>query len=125
MSLAHDLLLGAALAGPIALGLLLVVAATRSADANSHDLSDYRAPIDAPTEEIETSPEPQPEPDRAAVIAAVVASQPFDPATVPWTPPYADLVIASVLRRYGDSPADIAGRWLRDIAEVERQAVPA
>lgn len=36
---------------------------------------------------------------------------------VPWKPPYADLVIAQVLRRYGDNPADIARRWLREAAE--------
>jgi hypothetical protein len=129
MSLAHDLLLAAALAAPIALGTLWVVAATGPADADTHDLSDYHAPEDPPADDTDdgadTDPQPQPEPDRAAVVAAVVASQPFDPRSVPWTPPYAELVIAQVLRRYGDSPADIAGRWLRDIANVERQAVAA
>ena len=125
MSLAHDLLTAAVLGAPIASGLLLVVAATRNADANTHDLSDYHAP-DTEQATAEPDPAPQPQPDRAAVVAAVVASQPFDPATVPWTPPYAELVIASVLRRYGDSPEDIARTWLRGIADDERRAaVPA
>ena len=123
MSLTHDLLVAAPLVASILGGTLLVVAATRSADADSHDLSDYHAPDTEPAT-AEPDPEPQPEPDRAAVVAAVVASQPFDPSTVPWTPPYAELVIAQVLRRYGDSPEDIARRMLRDIAD-ERQAVAA
>lgn len=124
MSLARDLLTAAVLAAPIAGGLLLVIAANRNADANTHDLSDYHEP-EPEQATVEPDPEPQPEPDRAAVVAAVVAAAPFDPRSVPWTPPYADLVIASVLRRYGDSPEDIARRMLRDIADVERQAVAA
>ena len=124
MSLAHDLLTAAVMVAPVAAGLLLVAAANGSAHADEHDLSDYHEP-EPEQAAAEPDPAPKPEPDRAAVVAAVVASQPFDPTTVPWTPPYAELVIASVLRRYGDSPEDIARRMLRDIADDERQAVAA
>ncbi|MFE7874736.1 hypothetical protein ACFUYE_30850 [Micromonospora humida] len=44
---------------------------------------------------------------------------------VPWTPPYADLIHAQVVRRHGDSPADIAARMLREIAAEQRVRTPA
>ncbi|MDG4796181.1 hypothetical protein [Micromonospora sp. WMMD1082] len=127
MSLIRDLLDGVLLAVPIAGGLLLVALATRTPSAaGRHDVAIYHEPTTpdpGPAAEPEPEPEPGPEPDRAAVVAALVAAAPFDPSTVPWRPPYAELELAKVLRRYGDSPEDIARRWLRDIAAGERTAV--
>lgn len=45
---------------------------------------------------------------------------PAEPAPVPWRPPYAELTVAAVVRRYGDSPADRAARMLREIAAEQR-----
>ncbi|MCX5066950.1 hypothetical protein OOJ91_13945 [Micromonospora lupini] len=39
---------------------------------------------------------------------------------VQWTPPYAELVLAQVVRRHGVDAQDIARRWLREIGDVQR-----
>lgn len=57
---------------------------------------------------------------RQAWPLAAAPVVPAPAAEVPWRPPYAELVIAQVLRRYGDDPADIAARFLRGIAEEQR-----
>lgn len=46
------------------------------------------------------------------------AAPTVDPGPVQWRPPYADLVIAQVLRRYGDNTADRAARMLQQVATV-------
>ncbi|QDY06127.1 hypothetical protein FJK98_02255 [Micromonospora sp. HM134] len=66
-------------------------------------------------------------PRRGALRPAAAHTEPVTLAArqVPWTPPYADLIHAQVVRRHGDSPADIAARMLREIAAEQRATAGA
>lgn len=102
----RDLLEAAVLFAPIAagVGLLAVVHYYRDDQADVHDVSDYH------------QPEPTDEPEQPEPAAHAPAERPAL-TDVPWRPPYAELTVAQVTRRYGDGAEDIAARWLREFGE--------
>ena len=144
MSILSDL----AEAWPLALiagGVGFVIAFGRDPKADEHDLSDYFEPTPtaaqmarrrlAPNEDEQLdviwnradTRSAWPLVDRKPMPArpAGAHAAPVDLTDVPWTPPYAELTVAAVVRRHGDSPADIADRWLREIAAEQRTLVGA
>lgn len=100
-------LIGLAVAG-VALG-------GRDPRADEHDVSDYRPEL-APVRRAW----PLLDVDEPAALERQEQPVLVEPAPVAWQPPVAELVVALVVRRYGDSPADIAGRWLRQLGDEAR-----
>lgn len=92
----------------IAAGLLVLSAHGQDPE-HTHTVDDDRRP------------QPRHEPRRDCPPADHTPTPDLTP--VPWTPPYAMLTVAASLRRFGDSPTDIADRWLREIAAEQRKAV--
>ncbi|MEW2442820.1 hypothetical protein [Micromonospora marina] len=133
MSITTDIMQVTAVLGLVGLGVAGIALARPSRDADEHDLSDYHAPKPAPkAERVKVAPVRRdwPELDRdepARVRPLEAHTEPVTLAawTVPWRPPYAELVVAQVVRRYGDSPADRAARMLREIAAEQRTPVGA
>ncbi|SCL32192.1 hypothetical protein GA0070616_4404 [Micromonospora nigra] len=116
MSITRDLIEGAALVSPIALGVGLLLLVRPPADADQHDLSDYMADT------------VQPEPGGPALRLRMRSTTTYTADILPPAPPgtqvhlpaYADTVVAQSLARYGGCAEDIAARWLRELGEQAR-----
>ncbi|MEU8264433.1 hypothetical protein AB0C02_27905 [Micromonospora sp. NPDC048999] len=123
--------------GVIAGAVGLVAIGGRDSTANEHDVSDYWqagtfGPVDAATLDVADAldlvgPAPAEHPMADMVLPPARRDWPLVNAarwdvrgTVLWEPPYADLELARVLRRWGTDPADIAARMLREIAAEQR-----
>ncbi|MET7949258.1 hypothetical protein [Micromonospora sp. NPDC005324] len=88
----------------------------------------YRAANAAPSRRIRPAAALAEPVDLAAWETSAPVGEPVPPVApdrpalrdVQWTPPYAELALAQVIRRYGDDAADIARRFLQEIGDEQR-----
>ena len=139
MSITTDIMQVTAVLGLVGLGVAGIALTRPSRDADEHDLSDHATDTwadwysvvddepeaDQPVRTIPAVSRDWPEldrdePARVRPVEAHAAPVTLAAWTVPWTPPYAELVVAQVVRRYGSDTADRAARMLREIAAEQR-----
>lgn len=121
MSLFSDLLVAWPALVLIAAGVLVLVAYGRDPQADEHTVDDYRPDPDAvrarPGVYVADSWQPPARTPRVFKGGSVFAET---ATALDFWPVCPDAIVAVVLARYGDSPADIAARWLREAADEQK-----